>query len=313
MKYINLLLLLVLITSCKDQSPKNVFTKNAAKIDTSVSMANPIYKDTVLFLEDFKSNYVDNRNVEIWLPAGYPKKDVTYKVLYMQDGQTAFTTANSNYGKSWLIGEKMDSLLQSSSIAPTIVVAAWSHADKRFNEYMPQLPGDLTRTAFAKAELKKNTGYNELYSDNYLKFLTSELKPYVDKNFQVSQRPEDTAIMGSSMGGLISLYAFVEYPVVFGRAACMSTHWPIPILGEALIDELPEAIPSSDNRIIYFDYGTETLDATYEPYQKEVDEIFEQAGYNDNSYMSLKFEGHEHDENYWNKRVHIPLKFLLAN
>lgn len=311
MKSLPPLLLILLIISCKDRSPRNVFTAPAASYTGTFEIQNPIPTDTILYYHNFKSSYVDNRNLEIWLPQGYPLTGVDYKVLYMHDGQNVFNNNTSSYGTSWEIDEKMDSLTSAEAIAPTIVVNTWCHPKKRFNEYMPQQPKELTESAFAKAELKKNTGYDELYSNDYLKFVTSEVLPFVRNNFQVSEQPKDNVIMGSSMGGLISLYGMMEYPRIFGNAGCLSTHWPVPVLGEAFIESLPQSIPESKFHRIYFDYGTETLDAAYEPYQKQVDSIFKLKGYSSENYRSLKFEGHEHSEGYWQQRVAPALVFLL--
>jgi hypothetical protein len=72
-----------------------------------------------------------------------------------------------------------------------------------------------------------------------------------------------------------------------------------------------ENLPSSKNHKIYFDYGTKTLDALYLPYQNLVSTALEYKSYNDESVMNLKFEGHEHNEIFWNKRLVSPLTFLL--
>ncbi|MGJ8684316.1 MAG: alpha/beta hydrolase [Nonlabens sp.] len=304
-------ILLFALISCKDQSPTNVFTPAAAVNDNSFVIQNPISQDTILYFNNFKSSYVDSRNLEIWLPQGYPMTDVDYQVLYMHDGQNVFNKSSASYGEAWEIDEKMDSLTTVGAIKPTIVVTTWCHPKKRFNEYMPQQPAELTESAIAKAELKKQTGYDQLYSDEYLKFVTSEVLPFVRKNFNVSQEPKDNVIMGSSMGGLISLYGMMEYPRVFGNAGCLSTHWPVPLLGDAFIESLPESIPDSKFHRIYFDYGTETLDKNYEPYQKRVDSMFLKKGYTSENYRSLKFEGHEHSEKYWRQRVAPALVFLL--
>jgi len=302
---------ITLLCYCKNQSPTNVFTPTAKANKTDFKIQTPISNDTILYFDDFKSNYVDSRNLEIWLPQGYPDKATSYKVLYMHDGQTVFNKNGSNNIYSWDINKKIDSLININAIAPTIVVNTWNNSRKRFNEYMPQQPGELTNTAFAKTELKKNTGYEQLYSDNYLKFVTSEVLPFVRKNFQVSNATEDNVIMGSSMGGLISLYAMMEYPEIFGNAGCFSTHWPVPILGDAFIKSLPQTIPEAHNHRIYFDYGTESLDRDYEPYQKRVDSIFLNKGYTTDNYRSLKFEGHGHTPRYWKQRVAPVLVFLL--
>lgn len=308
-----ILLTFLILASCKDRSPSNVFRGYSVENDTSFNFKTTIKNDTILYIKPFKSNFIDARNVEIWLPKGYPQKNTSYKVLYMHDGQNVFNDNTATYGTSWNMGHKMDSLITTGAIKPTIVVASWSHPEKRFNEYMPAQPGDLTSSAFAKAKLKQNTCCDTLYSDDYLKFMVNELKPFIDSNFQVSTNAADTAIMGSSMGGLISLYATIKYPDIYGNAACLSTHWPVPLLGEPFIESLPTTIPSPGAHKFYFDHGTLTLDAAYEPYQLKVDRVFNTNGFTNANYKSLKFNNHEHSEKYWSRRVTQPLVFLLNN
>ena len=119
------------------------------------------------------------------------------------------------------------------------------------------------------------------------------------------------------MGGLISMYAICEYPDVFEAAACISTHWPgdtkisnnkIP---EAFYSYLTNNLPSPENHKIYFDYGTETLDSLYKPLQMEVDKIMRQKGYSKENWITMEFEGENHSEASWCKRLHIPISFIM--
>ena len=113
-------------------------------------------------------------------------------------------------------------------------------------------------------------GY-EFTSDNYLKFLVEELKPFIDATYRTLPGAEDTFVMGSSMGGLISAYAVAEYPDVFGGAACMSTDWNVA--EGAFAGWLENHLPDAGSHRIYFDHGTETYDASYGPYQLEMDAV----------------------------------------
>jgi len=263
--------------------------------------------------ENFKSNYVDARNVEVFLPSGYDASATKkYKVLYMHDGQNLFTTKNSYRGIEWGVDEAVDSLMNTNKIKNTVVVAIWNNGAKRFSEYMPKAPAEITEKEEIKQEMKKITGFDSLYSDDYLKFLVEELKPFIDKAYNVSTKTEDTSIMGSSMGGLISLYAICKYPKVFGAAGCLSTHWPVQVLGPAYIQTLPASFPDPKTHKIYFDFGTEGLDAQYEPFQKQVDAMMTTKGFTEGSnWITKKFEGADHNEESWNARIHIPLEFLL--
>ncbi|HJP64359.1 MAG TPA: alpha/beta hydrolase-fold protein [Mucilaginibacter sp.] len=155
-------------------------------------------------------------------------------------------------------------------------------------------------------------------SDNYLKFLVKELKPYIDTHFSTLRDQKNTFTAGSSMGGLISMYAICEYPGVFGEAACLSTHWPgifttvdnpIPA---AFIRYLKTHLPSPQNHRIYFDYGSATLDAMYKPYQLQADSAMKMAGYAENNWLTREFPGADHSEISWRKRFDVPVLFLLG-
>jgi predicted alpha/beta superfamily hydrolase len=251
----------------------------------------------------FPSSYVKPRNVEVMLPPGYDASK-KYDVLYMHDGQNVFDAQSAFAGGEWGVDEVAAQLIKEKKIRPVIVVASWC-TENRFAEYMPNKPGSTIQRAAANGTLKE-----KLLSDEYLKFLVYELKPFVDKSFSTYGTPEHTFIMGSSMGGLISCYAVCEYPQVFGGAACLSTHWPA--LNGSFLDYVKTNLPSPKNHKIYFDYGTVTLDSLYEPYQQKADRMMEAAGYQkENNWITRKFEGAEHNEKAWHERVHIPLEFLL--
>lgn len=113
------------------------------------------------------------------------------------------------------------------------------------------------------------------------------------------------------MGGLISLYAASEYPDVFGGIGALSTHWPA---GDGIvIDYLTAHLPDPRTHKLYFDYGTQTLDAGYEPYQRRMDAAMRAGGYTEGrNWITRKFEGAEHSERAWRERVDVPLQFLLG-
>jgi predicted alpha/beta superfamily hydrolase len=112
------------------------------------------------------------------------------------------------------------------------------------------------------------------------------------------------------MGGLMALYAISEYPDVFGGAGCVSTQFP---LGDGVIlGYMKKFLPAPKTHKIYFDYGTESLDAQYEPFQKQADLIMKKKGYKqDKNWVTRKFPGEGHNESSWRKRIDIPLTFLL--
>ena len=117
--------------------------------------------------------------------------------------------------------------------------------------------------------------------------------------------------MGSSMGGLISLYAAAQYPQVFGGVGAVSTHWPIG--GGLVIDWLGRHLPDPATHRLYYDHGTATLDASYAPFQARMDRLMIKGGYVEGrNWITRSFEGAEHNERAWRDRLDVPLQFLLG-
>jgi predicted alpha/beta superfamily hydrolase len=272
--------------------------------------------------EDFQSHFVTARNVEVWLPEGYsPKKK--YAVLYMHDGQMLFDASTSWNKQSWEVDDVAAKLLLEKKVQDFIVVGVWNGGNTRHADYFPKKPFEsMTKDQkdFVIKQLQIAGGTTETFqpvSDQYLKFLVTELKPFIDKKYSVYTDRKHTFIAGSSMGGLISMYAICEYPQVFGGAACMSTHWPgifsvdnnpVP---DAFISYLKTHLPDPKIHKIYFDYGDQTLDAMYPPIQKKVDKVMASMGYSDKNWMTRFFPGDDHSEKSWSSRLTIPFEFLL--
>ena len=277
-------------------------------------------------LDSFKSTLIKDRKIQIYLPPTYHISKESYPVLYMHDGQMLFDSTTTWNGQEWGVDETMDRLIGENKIKEAIVVGIWNGGTElRHPEYFPQKPFEslgqsIQDSIYGLYRDQSNLLFsNQIQSDNYLQFLTEELKPYIDTNYRTLPDRQHTFIAGSSMGGLISMYAICEYPQVFGGAACLSTHWPgiftaknnpIPL---AFHNYLKANIPDPETHKLYFDYGTETLDALYEDFQLTADSIIRSGGYSNLNFKTRKFEGDAHDERAWNRRLHIPLTFLLSN
>jgi len=262
--------------------------------------------------DPFESKYVIPRRVEIWTPPEYSENTrQRFAVLYMHDGENLFDPSSSQYSHTdWGIDETITRLRSEQKIRPVIVVGMWS-TEKRISEYMPQRLPPGPAFDHLNGMLKKHTPHS-ICSDDYLRFIVSEMKPFVDAHYRTLPDPQNTFVMGSSMGGLISLYAMCEHPMVFGGAGCVSTHFPI---GRGIVLQYMQShLPDPKTHKFYFDYGTRTLDKPYEKYQLRADKILQEHGYvSGQNWITRKFEGHEHSEIDWRKRVHIPVEFLLKN
>ena len=258
---------------------------------------------------DFASRYIDPRHVDVWCPPGYSEEGAArYPVIYMHDGQNLFDPASSGYGVDWGVDEAVTGLIQTHKIQGAIVVGVWNTAS-RYREYMPQKPLAAAQAQSLLAQFIQEKG-GDPFSDAYLRVLVEELKPFIDANYRTLPDQPHTFVMGSSMGGLISLAAVEEYPDVFGGAGCLSNHWPIG--QDVVVEYLGNGLPPAGVHKLYFDHGTEGLDAGYEPYQQRMDAFLQAAGYTSHKdWITLKFDGADHNEIAWRARVHIPLLFLL--
>lgn len=264
----------------------------------------------LLRYDAFASRDVAPRDIDVWLPPGYGSDPVRrYPVLYMHDGQNLFDPASSYAGVDWGIDETMTRLIAEGRVRAAIVVGVWN-SPARFAEYMPQkaAAGAMVATG-VEGYAPIPTG--DLRADAYLRFLVEELKPFIDDHYRTLPGRDDTFVMGSSMGGLVSLYAVAEYPQIYGGVGAVSTHWPA---GDgATVDWFAAHLPDPRTHRLYFDHGTATIDAAYAPYQARMDAALRAAGYDDGrNWISRRFEGAAHDERAWRTRVEIPLRFLLG-
>ncbi len=172
------------------------------------------------------------RRIWIYLPEGYEakKNKKRYPVIYMHDGQNVFDEYTSGYGE-WGVDECLDTLISNGKRAA--IVVGIDCGVKRFNEYNPY--------SFEK--------FGEGEGDKYVAFLVKTLKPYIDKHYRTQKEKENTFIAGSSMGGLISYYALLAYPKIFGNAGVFSpAYWTAPAI-KAFTDS---AAPAVDGKIFFY-------------------------------------------------------------
>ncbi|MBN8641383.1 MAG: alpha/beta hydrolase [Flavobacteriales bacterium] len=273
--------------------------------------------------ENFSSKFIDARNVDVWLPDNYSANE-KYAVLYMHDGQMLYDATTSWNKTCWEVDETAGKLQLEGKTKKFIVVGIWNNNTKRHPEYFPQKPFEnMTQTQrdTVTRQLQKagrTTEEFHPYSDLYLKFLVTELKPFIDKTFSTRKDKNNTFIAGSSMGGLISMYAMCEYPKVFGGAACLSTHWPGTFavennpVPETFLTYLKSKLSKIKKNKIYFDYGDQTLDAMYPPLQQKVDVVMKENGFTETNWMTRFFPRTNHSETAWAARLEVPLLFLLG-
>lgn len=201
--------------------------------------------DTAFFIPQLNRN----RRIWIYLPENYTQTKKRYPVLYMQDGQNLFDAATSAYGE-WGVDECLDSLINTGETA--CIVVGIDNGPQRLNEYNP-----YRFQNFGKGE-----------ADEYLAFLVETLKPFIDKKYRTFSDKENTMIAGSSMGALVSYYAVLQQPGVFGKAGIFSpAFWTAPAIKQ-LTDSLAPKINSK-----FFFYIGEKEGDTFTKDMQDVQEV----------------------------------------
>ena len=171
-----------------------------------VENASTVTKQVTVLSDTFNMPQLNRkRRVWLYLPADYKTSNQSYPVVYMHDGQNLFDKKTSSYSNEWSVDETLDKLFRNKNLK-LIVVGIDNGADKRLDEYSPF----------------KNEKYGGGEGDAYLEFIVNTLKPYIDANYNTLKDKKHTAIFGSSMGGLISHYAALKYPNVFGKVGVYS-------------------------------------------------------------------------------------------
>ena len=279
-----------------------------------VASAQKVSSGTLESYPQFKSEYLSPRDVTVWLPDGYTIGEPC-DVLYMHDGKMLFDATTTWNKQEWQVDEVLGRLINEGKARRCIVVGV-DNTSNRLNDYFP------TKCYMYVPEAKrKDVDVSVYLGDEYLAFLVKELKPFIDNHYRPLTKPEHTFVMGSSMGGLISLYALCEYPEVFGGAACMSTHMSMQFFdpkfdseawAQGLRDYVKAKLPASNSRLLYMDRGTVELDGTYQPAQDLMDVMITSMHWDSQHFSSRVFDGHKHMETFWAERLDQPLLFLLS-
>jgi predicted alpha/beta superfamily hydrolase len=224
------------------------------------------------------------RDVLIYLPPSYESSERRYPVLYMQDGQNLFDDRTAFNGQDWHADETMERLSEDGYEA--ILVGVGHGGEQRLVEYNP-FPGKWS----AKGQ-------------EYLTFLCDQLKPFLDSQLRTMPEHDATGIVGSSMGGLISLYGFFSRPEVFGLCGALS---PSLQVGRGAILKYVRDAPFNLGKI-YLDNGTR------EPSARPMYEVLKAKGYRLRTDLKYVAEhGGHHTESAWARRMPGTMRFLLKD
>jgi len=248
----------------------------------------------------FASRILRNeRDVLVCLPRGYRhSRRRHYPVLYLNDGQNMFDAATSFAGVEWGVDETAQRLTTKRLIEPVIIVAVANVGNDRIHEYAP------TRGVIDPSEKRRRRSRGLLVQ--YGRFLSEELKPFIDREYRTRQEAEFTGLGGSSLGGLATLALGLRFPQIFNRLAVMSPSvWWDRCAIYGILEEVREKPPLK----IWLDTGTH--EEGWERTRELRDRLVEKGWrlYDDLQYSEA--QGADHSEVAWGFRVEAVLRFLF--
>ena len=251
----------------------------------------------------------NGRIVDYWSPY-----QPTGHLLIAHDGQNVFDRRTATHLKTWEMAQSALRVSEKLGIAPPAIIGVFHSSTPenpwgRAKDLSPQDPFQTTVQVLAKisGDMKKE----DLAGNAYLSQITDEIAPTITQSLGLDLPSLDTAIIGSSMGGLASLYALGKRPDFFTTALALSTHWPIG--GNPLVDALLDPLPKPGRHKVWMSHGDKGLDADYAPFQKYADEKMSQLGWR----LGREFQTHVykksgHNERSWAKYLDQPMTFWLS-
>lgn len=243
---------------------------------------------SVKYHYNFEGVELKPRDLVIWLPPSYDScQEKRYPVLYMHDGQNIVDPATSSFGYDWQLDEVTDSLIKAGTINEIIIVGIYNTPD-RGREYSHSPLGYL-----------------------YMDFVVSKLKPFIDFEYRTHSNRENTAVAGSSSGGLISFMMSWCYPEVFSMAACFSPALKIRELN--YVDTVVNYAGNKKDIKLYIDNGGVGLETELQPGIDEMIVALQNKGYKLGKDLLWHIDSNAvHSESSWAKRIWRPLKFFFG-
>lgn len=212
------------------------------------------------------------RTVDYWLPKGG-----TDRLLIAHDGQNVFDGRSSTHrGQTWQMAQSAIRVSRDLGIAPPVIIGIW-HSGTKDNP--------LGRM-------------KDLTPEKYI--------PAIAPGIPASQ----TAMIGSSMGGLATLYAVAQMPQSFTTALALSAHWPFG--GNELVERTIKELPAPTTHKIWMSHGAKGLDSAYAPFQQLAVKLMHERGYRTNNFTSRVYPRSGHNERSWAKYLDQPLSFWLS-
>ena len=224
-------------------------------------------------------------------------------MLIMHDGANLLVPRSETWnGQNWGITDSLDAGLVTGDVRPVVIGVFTGEGTTRYHELSPSPIVNEVPDAFATVPIEVRPAPSEVASAAYQEFLAKEVLPKVAAEHGIELHPSRTAIAGSSMGGLASIYGLAQHPDVYGAALAFSTHWPFG--GSRAVELLIDALPAvGAGRRIWLDSGNTELDAAYPQFHYQAIDRLEKRGWlRDRDFEARLYAGTGHQEKYWAAR-----------
>ncbi len=252
---------------------------------------------------------IDGRRVDFWSP-----ENPTH-LLVAHDGQNVLDRRTATRRKTWGMARTAIKVAEECGVTPPAIIGVFHSRTKndpngRYKDLTPERPykegvKPIIPPGYSQLDLA------ELRGDHYQQEIVERIIPTITSALGFTPKRENTALLGSSMGGLATLYGVGLYPEVYGTALSFSPHWVIG--AHPLVDALIDALPSPDRTKLWMSRGTKGLDGTYEPFQNYADQRAHDRGWVDGQNMITKvFERTSHSEKSWASYLDQALRFWLT-
>jgi predicted alpha/beta superfamily hydrolase len=252
---------------------------------------------------------IEGRTVDYWIPKSAPQH-----LLIAHDGQNVFDGKTSTHRRStWEMAQSASRVSEHLGITPPAIIAIFHSGSKKDPHGRAK---DLSPQRFFQEDVVVNSAnvvkadLEHLRGDNYLNLIFDQIVPEIAQAYELDIPVSNRAMIGSSMGGLSTLYAGIQRPEQMSALLALSPHWTIG--GNRLVERTIEELPKPGNHKIWMSRGTKSLDADYKPFQEYADRLMKEKGYRvGHDFVTKVYEKTSHNERSWASYLDQVMKFWL--
>lgn len=246
------------------------------------------------------------RTIDYWSPEGGSDH-----LIIAHDGQNIFDRKTATFIRTWKLAQASIRVARETKKTPPLIIGVFhssskAHPHGRSKDLCPEDPfrAGIQPTYYPTITV------DELHGNSYLQTIFNDIAPHIVSQTKSKVSPETTAMIGSSMGGLATLYSAIRHSDQFHTSLALSPHWVLA--GDPLVEWMIPKLPNDKHLRVWMSRGTKGLDALYEPFQNRADQIMRDRGWNEQRYVSKVYHRTAHNERSWASYVDEPLRFWLS-